>query len=149
MTWPRPGFFEIESCSVREGTFAELSASIHGKAFWQVQLDEVSHQRLEAERMDENWEREWTESTTRGDAMNRKIDGALRIANESLAMTYRRFPSLAPSPEAERLRAQAKELLARADAIEWAEKLRDARDGLQKRISALKSCELIISKKLR
>lgn len=140
LTWPTIGQLNVESCTPNTA-IAKLSALIHGEGFWRVQLADIRH------RLDEN------ENWDRIQAENRRqiseIDEVLRRDKVWVAEIYGKYPSLAPSPEAQladRMRERAEQIKAEADAVEFE---RVAQETMRKELPMLQRCEAHIHEKLR
>jgi hypothetical protein len=124
---------KIESCSA-DGLVATLSAAIHGKAFWHVQLASVTRRRQNAENWDQN------QADTQA-----QVDHIVRQSEERLNAIREAHPSLTPSDAqvaAERLRTLA-------DKIEHDEADRTVSEFMRKQVPVLKQCEETIIARLR
>ena len=90
-TWPAADQIKVESCSPN-GLFATLSAAVHGKAFWRVQLADVARRRWTAE----NWDQNQADMRARVDDIVRQSEERLNSAKRpsshayDSAVTYRR-----------------------------------------------------------
>jgi hypothetical protein len=132
-TWPAADQIKVDGCS-SDGLFATLSAAIHGKAFWRVQLADIARRRQSAE----NWDQSQAD-------MQARVDEIVRQSKERLNAIREAHPSLAPSDAqlaAERLRTLA-------DKIEYDEANRTASEFMRTQAPLLKQCEEAIIARLR
>jgi hypothetical protein len=147
MTWPTGGQLMAETCAPN-GLIAELSASIHGKGFWRTQMRDIRHQLDEAE----NWDRTQAEKRQRISEILAQTDEVLRRNKEEMAEIFRKYPSLAPSPEqqlADQTRERAEEMKAQADEMEFARVASALSEKKRKEVPVLQRCETLIREKLR
>jgi hypothetical protein len=132
-TWPAADQINVESCSP-DGLFATLSAAIHGKAFWRVQLADIARRWQSAE----NWDQNHADMKARDDDIVRQSEEYLNAIREA-------YPSLRQS-EAQ---VAAKRFRDLADKIERDEADRIVSEAMRKQATALKQCEEAIIARVR